>query len=156
MKNLLSFLFWSAIFAVLFLAGDQILLRVPLNAPVIHETQVFYRDFRQRLLALPQAVKKHSPAVPATKAPKTPPAAAPRPPETAPAPVSLPAKKIPAAPPPAPPVGKPPMKTATKAPAPAPAPVRYVYADEQGNLQFADSLDEVPAKQRREAKRLDH
>ncbi len=155
MKNLLSFLFWTAIFAVILIAGDQILLRVPLNVPVIHEIQVFYQDFRQRLCALPQAVMKHSAAAPATKTPKTPPPA-PMPVDAATAPVPLPAKKIPAAGHPAPPVGHPPVQTTKKGPAPTPSPIRYVYADEQGNLQFADSLDEVPAKQRREAKRLDH
>lgn len=47
------------------------------------------------------------------------------------------------------------IEQAATQPATQPAHQRYVYADADGNLQFADSLAEVPETYRREAQPLE-
>ena len=112
MRRLAGFLLWSCLFAALLLATDQIFLRLPMPLPVLGEVRIFYLDFRQRLLQLPQCSSRPVPAPKIT------------------------------------------THLARKAGAkPAPSP-RYVYADDQGNLQFAESLEEVPAHLRRDVRPL--
>ncbi|MFA5516152.1 MAG: hypothetical protein WDA20_07675 [Desulfuromonadales bacterium] len=119
MKKILGCLFWCILFGLLLLGVDQFLLRTPLHAPGLHQVRIFYLDFRQRLLRLPQT-EAATPTV--------------RPPAAAPS-----ARKSPDAAP-APPMPKaPPVK-------PLPPHTTYVYADDDGNLQFVDALTEVPAR----------
>lgn len=124
MRRLIKPLFWSALFLVLLLALDQVLVQAPSVHPAQEAVSRFYRDFRGRLIGL---ITGDQPAAPASieaviakeKAGKLVPPASP---------------------------------TAEKAP-PSPA-QRYVYADAAGELQFADSLEAVPLPFRRTAEPL--
>ena len=119
MNKLLKFLLWSVVFLALLLAGDQLLLRVPMRQPALASIRSFYLDFRGRLLHVSGS---------------------------APAPTidqvidrevrSAPAKPAPAASP---------AQVAGDEP-------RYLYVDGEGGLQFADRLEEIPAKYRKSAK----
>ncbi len=115
MKKVLGFLFWGAVFVLTLLGIDQFLLRTPLTTPGLQQVRVFYLDFRQRLLQLPQNApgKEASPK---------------------------PSRAYP-------------VQPRQKEPQPS-APVTYVYADESGNLQFVESLAEIPQRFRSAAKAL--
>lgn len=52
MKRLVIGLLWLLLIAGVCIALDQILLRMPLQQPVLGTAQTFYRDFRGRLLRL--------------------------------------------------------------------------------------------------------
>lgn len=52
MKRLVIGLLWLLLIAGVCIAFDQILLRMPLQQPVLVTAQTFYRDFRARLLRL--------------------------------------------------------------------------------------------------------
>ncbi|ORJ58290.1 hypothetical protein B5V00_12585 [Geothermobacter hydrogeniphilus] len=129
MKGLRRFLIWGLVFCVLLAGMDQLLLKVPLPAPGVREVQVFYRDFRNRLLAMFGATGR--PSIEqlidaAEKKPAVKPATAVVPLKTA----------VPA-------VGK------TYVPS-----RRYLYVDQDGALQFADSLQQVPRRFRASAQPL--
>lgn len=130
MKKLLGFSCWALVFALLLLALDQFFLRIPATVSPHREAQTFYLDFRSRLLALPSGEK--------------------RTPSRPPVPGKGPAKVAPVASPPTP------APAAKTSPAPAiEAPeVRYIYVDQKRDLHFADSLQEVPAAYRGEARPL--
>lgn len=141
MRLLFSILLWTAVFLLIVLAIDQLLVRVPANAPAHVAVATFYRDLRARLVDLAKGVK--------TAPPPTAPAK-PVPPDNAkPSPVNVEtiieqkqAQPAPAA------------TAATHRPvAKEPAP-RYVYTDGQGELHFADTLAEVPEPYRTNAKVL--
>lgn len=48
-KKALSSVFWTAVLLAILLGSDQLLLRVPMELPVLTEVQRFYLDFRSRL-----------------------------------------------------------------------------------------------------------
>jgi hypothetical protein len=125
MKKIVFFFVWTLVFVLLLLGIDQFFLRVPASMAPHREAQVFYLDFRTRLLALFPAGRKadqqraggqEQPLVPAEKGPG------------GAAPVTKP----------------PPPSTAGE--------VRYIYVDQAGELHFADSLQEVPSRYRAEAR----
>jgi hypothetical protein len=132
MKSFSRFLLWTLVFALLLLGIDQLLLHVRFELPVYRETRHFYLDLRGRLLGT-------GPSEPRSVEEAIEPFA--RHPDREPAP---PLK--PAAPAPEPPSGSSP-------PSPEDEP-RYLYVDREGNLHFADSLAEVPAPYRDEARKM--
>lgn len=113
MLKLLKLLFWVVVVGAVLVGGDQVLVRVPLEAPGVSQVQGFYVDFRGRLLRLigievakPGSIEQ---MIGATAA--------------------APGKK-------------------------AQTPSRYLYVDDAGSLQFADSLEQVPARFRKDAQPL--
>jgi hypothetical protein len=144
MKRLVSFLFWSFLFLVVCVGLDQLLVRVEMPLPVLAEVRTFYVDFRTRLLQLGHrlpanlggAERKAPASVPAW------PKAAPVQPKAAEPALSPPEKmSIPARPGSVPPAGA--------------SNPRYLYVDRQGELHFADRIEDVPVAFRKEAQRLE-
>lgn len=132
MKRFAGIVFWTLIFLALLLAIDQLFVRVPLEVRGLREVRTFYIDVRSRLISIrkvvPPSREGQEPAGKSGKAEKA---------------------------------TKPPVKRDTRpetretsAVSPKESP-HFVYTDEGGNLQFAASLDEIPAKLRRDAKRLE-
>jgi hypothetical protein len=149
MGRLFSILLWTAVFLLIVLAVDQLLIRVPASLPAHVAVADFYRDLRGRVLELAKGGK---PAPAAEATPATPPA-----PSTKAAPGSVEAIIEQRA-------AMPPVLDQPEAPAAARpgtagpqangAQPRYVYADHQGQLHFADTLNEVPTEYRSKAKVL--
>ncbi len=128
MRRLFKPLFWCLVFLLLLVALDQVMVRVPPVHPAHAALTDFYRDFRQRLFSLIEIVPSDKP-------------------QTIEAVIDQKRKAKPSAIPAAQP------KAATQ---PSPAkPTRYVYADQNGTLQFADNLDDVPAVYRASAEPLE-
>ena len=128
MKTILSLLLWTAVFLLTVLAIDQLLLRLPAASTPPHAAVTFYRDLRARLLDL---------------AGGTP--GAPAPPRRAPVKAAPPASIEG--------VIERHQPRPTAAPAGEGAP-RYLYADDRGELHFAETLAEVPEPYRGRAKAL--
>ncbi len=134
MKKLLSILLWTLVFLLLLAGLDQLLLRVPARHPAHVAVATFYRDLRSRVVEL-----FGREPVPATVTPA----------KTGSAKAKEPAGNIETlieqrrVLPPAAPSG------AAGAPT-----LRYVYADEEGTIQFAETLAEIPAPYRDKARRL--
>lgn len=131
MRRLFKPLLWGLVFLILLLAADQLLIQVPPVHPAHAAVVRFYRDFRARLFGLANAPAPEVP--PAPPARKTSKPAAP-----APAPQSIEAV-----------IDR--QQTAKPVPAAGAAVQRYVYSDDQGQLQFVDRLSDVPAKYRDQA-----
>lgn len=154
MGRLFSILLWTVVFLLIVLAVDQLLLRVPASLPAHVAVADFYRDLRGRVLDLAKG-SKPAPAPAAEATPAKLPAPAPKAVKEAPGSVEAIIEQRAAAP-----------SVQAKAAAPATtrpgtavpkangAQPRYVYADSQGQLHFADSLDEVPQEYRNKAKLL--
>ncbi len=115
MLKMTRWFIWGLFTLLLLTALDQVLLRVALPVPGYADVQVFYVDFRSRLLGL-AGNDSVAQMINDNKLPA----------------VSLPAK----------------AETTPK------AQTRYLYADGEGALQFADSLDMVPLQYRRDAQPL--
>lgn len=125
----LKALLWSLCFLVLLLTLDQLALRLQPTTPVLQELQSSYREFRSRLLGQkPQppltieAVIDKDVSTPVRK--------------PVPTPSRKPAKK--------------PARTVKPQPgvkqaATAPTAQQYLYVDANGELQFADRLEDIPA-----------
>ncbi len=128
MTRFLSVLLWTAVFLLSVLAIDQLLVRVPATHPAHVAVATFYRDLRSRVFDL---TKEAKPAASAKA--KEPPRAA----------DSIEAVIGPR-PEPGPTV-KPPVREQT---------LRYVYADDKGEIHFAETLAEVPEEHRIKAKAL--
>lgn len=130
MRRLIKPIFWTFLFLVMMLIIDQFLVQVPPVHPAHAAVSTFYRDFRKRMIdvvfgehaAGPQSIE----AVIETQQ-KNPPA------KTLQAGAAAPAKPGPAA------------------PAKSKVVQRYIYSDSKGELQFADSLEEVPKEFRGQA-----
>lgn len=181
MLRILSILLWTAVFLLIVLAVDQLLLRVPATLPAHAAVATFYRELRSRVLELAEQQPRAPAPAPAAAAPKKPAAAG----KTREAPARPPAsvEKVieqrqarKATPPPAkkpgevaapPPTsveaiieqqatGTAPPPAAARPPANRPATreptMRYLFADEQGNLHFAGTLAEVPEQYRDKAR----
>jgi hypothetical protein len=144
MKRLVSFFFWSFLFLVVCLGLDQLLVRVEMPLPVLAEVRTFYADFRTRLLELGHRL----PVKLGSTEGKAPASAPARP------------KAAPVQPKAAEPALSSPEKTSTPA-RPAPVPTagasnpRYLYVDRQGELRFADRLEEIPVAYRKDAQQLE-
>jgi len=126
MNKLLKFLLWSVVFLALLLACDQLLLRVPMRQPALATVRSFYLDFRGRLLGLGER----------------------RPPATIDQLIDREVRSQ------SPPPRKAPPAARTTAPAAGETP-RYLYVDGEGNLQFADRLEEIPQRFRSSARPME-
>ena len=128
MRRLFKPIFWTFLFLIMMLGIDQFLVQVPPIHPAQAAVCNFYRDFRGRLIELTlgekRAPAKTIEAVIARQQEKTAPTTA----ANAESRVS----------------------EGNDSPAPKPT-QRYLYSDDQGNLQFVDSLEEIPEKYRPEA-----
>lgn len=145
MRQFFSILLWTAVFLLIVLAIDQLLVRVPASTPAHVAVATFYRDLRGRLVDLAKGVKSTSASVPASAPAKaTPPTKSVKGPAGSVEAIieQQQAHSAPAAPPA---TGRP----AAKEPGP-----RYVYADSRGDLHFAETLAEVPEPFRDKARRL--
>ncbi len=125
MHRLVKPLFWILVFGLLLVAMDQLLTRLPAVHPAHTALSEFYRDFRARLFSVI--------VIPDQEAPPTVEAVIEQEQSNG---TALPAPAAPAKP-----VAK-------------PGSTRFVYADAQGVLQFADSLESVPREYRASAEPL--
>jgi hypothetical protein len=150
MKKSLSALLWTLVFIALLLGLDQFFLHIPATVSPHQEAQTFYLDLRARLLLLgtgasPEASQQ---AAPAQEQPRGLPATTKKAAPSAPAvqPQAKPQQPGPA------------VSVPTPTPGPAASSgkettmLRYIYVDKAGDLHFADSLQEVPAPYRAEAR----
>lgn len=78
MKSLRRFLLWSTVFLLLLIVLDQIVVRVPLRAPVFSQGRDFYLGFRERILDPPAARSGPSGEKASFRPPRRPPAPGPR------------------------------------------------------------------------------
>lgn len=127
MKRLFKTIFWTFFLILLLLGIDQYFLRVPASQPALTAVRAFYLDFRSRLLRqLPEEMPVSVEAVieAAEKGD-----ARPRPQTLAP------------------------KKAAPVSAAEEPK-YRYIYADADGGLHFAATLEEIPEPFRGQAQRL--
>lgn len=144
MPRFFAILLWAAVFLLILLALDQLLVRVPASYPAHVAVADFYRDLRGRVIDLAKGRKTVPAKQPLAPAPKAPPRSVEE--------VIQQRQGKPAA------VDKPPasapVRPAVKPPPPKEPAPRYVYADSQGELHFAETLAEVPEEYRGKAKRL--
>jgi hypothetical protein len=149
LKRAGAFLLWTLVLLLLLAGLDQLLVRVPVTSPAPLAAVTFYREVRSRLVELAKGLASApAPAKPAKPAPSAPTKGAP--------PASI-EGLIEQRPPRA--AGPPPAKQ----PAPArlhPSPQakdlapRYIYADDGGELHFAETLAEIPEQFRERARVL--
>ncbi len=111
-----KYFLWLVVILVVMVGLDQAFVRMPMAVPGLQQTQVFYVDFRSRLLGLVTGT-----------------ATVTQPPDSIDAVIESSTSS--------------PVKQATKS-------KRYLYVDDGGTLQFADSLEQVPAKYRQVAQPL--
>jgi len=128
MRRLFKPLLWGLVFLLLLLAADQLLIQVPPVHPAHAAVVRFYRDFRVRLFGLANTPAPEAPPAPKSSKPAAPAAA----PQSIEAVIDR-------------------QQTAKPVPAAGAAVQRYVYSDDQGQLQFADKLTDVPVKYRDQA-----
>ena len=130
MRRLIKPIFWTFMFLVMLLVIDQFFVRVPPVNPVHEAASSFYRDFRGRLIDLAFGEKRAEPKSVEAIIEKQQAA------EKKNAPSTGQVDKKPG--------------TATKNSQPVKT-QRYIYSDGKGELQFADSLEEVPDEYRGQA-----
>ena len=117
MLKLLKLLGWTLTIVILLGAIDQIMVRVPLELPVLKPAQVFYVDFRSRLVGLFGGEPATELQATGTKS-------------------SI--EQV--------------IESSQAATSVRPQRAqRYLYVDETGALQFADSYSQVPAQYRKDA-----
>jgi hypothetical protein len=114
MLKLLKLFAWMVFGVALFVASDQLMVRVPMAVPGVAQAQTFYVDFRSRLLGLvgftaPRSAGQIERLIDANKETRVDRAA---------------------------------------------GHGRFLYVDGAGNLQFADSLQQVPEAYRKSAQPL--
>ena len=125
MYRLIKPIFWTFLFLVMMLVIDQILVQVPPVHPAHAAVRNFYQDFRSRLTDLNFGEKKATPkSIEAVIAKQQK--------ETAPKKTAQTKEQ---------------QTEATAAPQTQKA-QRYIYSDGKGELNFADSLDDVPDEYR--------
>lgn len=130
MHRLIKPIFWTILFLLVMLVIDQFLVQIPPVHPAHAAVSNFYRDFRGRLIDLAfnerQAAPKSIEAVIEEQQRKEKAAISKteslEQKQSRPATTSQPVKKQ-----------------------------RYIYSDSKGELQFADSLDEIPVEYRDQA-----
>lgn len=125
MKRLLKTIFWAVFLVLLLLGIDQYFVRVPASRPELTAVRAFYLDFRSRLLRRLPEEKPVSVEAVIEEAEKQ---------VAKPVPKALVQKKA--------------------APVNAAEEPKYLYADADGGLHFATSLEEIPAPFRKQAQRL--
>ena len=130
MLRLIKVLVWVFLFGVACLAMDQFFVQVDSMHPAHATARDFYLDFRKRLIAT---------FVDAGKAPM----------ESIEAVIDKQQKTVRNMSPGI--VGKSEIPDAVTLPQASPESQRYIYSDQNGELHFADSLDEVPKDLRPQA-----
>jgi len=126
MFRMFRYFLWLLVILAMILSFDQLMLSLPMKMAGLKETQQFYVDFRQRLFnLLEQPASEHS-ARPPVKPGKSPAGG----------------DSI---------AGVIRQRTVPTTPEKN---SRYLYVDNDGNLQFADSFDQVPSRYRASAQRL--
>lgn len=130
MTRLIKPIIWTLVFLALMLAVDQFLVQVPPAHPAHAAISRFYLDFRNRMIDILFGEKKVSPAsieavIEGKQGPRQQAGA-------------LPTAK-----------GQEHGKAAAELSSKPKK--RYIYSDANGELQFADSLEEVPKKYRGQA-----
>jgi hypothetical protein len=149
MKRAGACLLWTLVLLLLLAGLDQLLVRVPVTSPVPLAVVTFYRDLRSRLVELAKGLTSApAPVKPAKPAPSAPTNGAP--------PASIEGvleqhQARPAIPLPLPPATSAVPKLAPLVKEQAP---RYIFADDQGELHFAETLAEIPEQYRERAKVL--
>ena len=149
MKRAGACLLWTLVLLLMLAGLDQLLVRVTVTSPAPLAAVTFYREVRSRLIELGKGLASApAPAKPAKPAPSAPAKGAPpatieglieqRPPRAA----------NPLPPPPAT-SAKPKLAPLVKEQAP-----RYIFADDRGELHFAETLAEIPEQYRERAKVL--
>lgn len=129
MRRLIKPIFWTFLFLIMLLVIDQFFVQVPPVHPAHEVVSNFYKDFRGRLIDLTFGARKAEPDS-----------------------VEAVIEKQQAAEKMAPTTVTADNKPATPAKSNSPAKSqRYIYSDGKGELQFADSLEEVPDKYRGQA-----
>ncbi len=133
MFNLFRYFLWLVVICAMALGFDQLMMSFPQTTPGLVETQKFYVDFRQRLTNLILDHKNPPATIPPTaqrSQPKLPAKTA----EQADSIASVITKTA---------VSK--VKESAN---------RYLYVDGQGDLQFADHLEQIPKRYRDSAQAL--
>lgn len=136
MKLLISFLLWSLVFVLIAGGLDQLFVRVEMRQPALAEVRAFHVEFRTRLLHLVEELQNTG--IPTKKKPPLPSVHKPPLSSTEPT-VRPPAVKGGNAVQP---------ESTLVAPAESGGNPRYLYADEKGDLLFADRLQDIPAAYR--------
>lgn len=62
MLKLIKYFLWIIVLLALTLGFDQLLLKLPLHTPGLKQVQVFYLDFRSRLIGLVKSDTNRQPA----------------------------------------------------------------------------------------------
>lgn len=150
MARIFSFLLWTTVFLLLLIGFDQLLVRVPASLPAHVAVATFYRDLRSRLFGLAGGpavtLPARQPAVrPGVTAPALPGTISPAPPASVEAIIE---QRQPAA------VAPLPTAARTSGKAVRGASPRYVFADDKGELHFAETLAEIPEQYRAKARGL--
>ncbi len=131
MFKIFRYVLWLVVVLALMLSFDQLMISFPLTTPGLAHTQKFYVSFRQRLGNLVNGVAEQ-PLSALKKADK----------------VSAPTKKNSSPDTIAKVISK---SAATKVKQEA---QRFLYVDAQGDLQFADSIEQIPKRFRESAQPL--
>ncbi len=133
MFKLFRYFLWLVVICAMSLSFDQLMVSLPLTTPGLAETQKFYVDFRHRLANVILDHKNPTTTIPPTvqrSQPKSPAKAAKNPDTIASVISKTAVAKV--------------KKTAN----------RYLYVDGQGDLQFADHLEQIPKRYRDSAQAL--
>lgn len=144
-QTLLKGLLWTACFLALLLALDQLALRLQPTTPLLRDLQRDYREFRSRLWSPPERQPLTIEAViDRDLAPQTTAKPSATPPSKEPSKQTQPPKQTSE---PTSPAAAKPHKAPTKS-------ERYLYVDAEGELQFADRLEDIPPALREGAQAL--
>lgn len=153
MRQFFTSLFWTMVFLLLLAGIDQLLVRVPLTAPAPLAAATFYRDLRSRVVDLVggamSAPRQAPPPAPQATHPAKAKSANPRAPANGETLIEQRRDKSAVATGPAPAAASLPARPVVKEPAP-----RYVFADDQGTIHFAETLAEIPEPYRGKARPL--
>jgi hypothetical protein len=147
MKRACAFLLWTLVFLLLLAGLDQLLLRVPFSSPAPLAVATFYREVRSRLIELAGGMAS-APAKPAKPKPSAPVKGAP------PASIEGVIEQNPTRPASPPPPTQPAPARLQRSPQVKEIVPRYIYADDRGELHFAETLAEIPEQFRERAKAL--
>lgn len=129
MRKIIFAFIWLLSFLLLLLVCDQFLLRYPgENTPLLSDFQYFYKDVRQRVVALNPQQKEHSVQQV----------------------ISQRLQQVSGT------TGEHKVETGGKNAAPTQQGVHYIYLDEQQSLNFAERWEDIPPPLRHSAKKLDN
>lgn len=141
MRKIIFALIWVVSFLLLLLVCDQFLLRYPGgNTPLLRDFQHFYRDFRQRVIALDSRTempRTYAPVTTGTRSTLRPSIRLSTKATTVEEVLAVRANEV--------------LSPGSKVNG-----VRYIYVDEDDTLSFADRWEDIPPALRASAKLLDN